>query len=216
MALRRGRAAGNIRKFKLIFFIPNSRYHYQQDVKMNSGAPIERVNYFHGQILSSADFQAEQEYCLAKFRRHNRYLHGWGVVCGLKVSNVSPFEIMVEPGVAIDCAGNEIHVGAPVKMAIPQAARVQFVVLQYEETKTSPVPVVSAEAGTPEEEMAFSRIVEGYHLEILDHDPTARHGGKGPGTPGCGRLHPVCIARLRKGPRRWRVERRRRRRGWLR
>jgi hypothetical protein len=179
---------------------------------MNSETPLERVNFFHGQILSVSDFQAEQEYSLARFRRHNRYLHGWGTVCGLEVSSNGSSEILVQPGLAIDCGGNEIYVDAPVKIPIPQAARVQFVVLQYEETKTSLVPAISADADKRQEEMAFSRIVEGYHLEILDHDPTARHGGKGPGTPGCGHLHPVCIARLRKGPKRWRVERRGRRR----
>jgi hypothetical protein len=184
--------------------------------KMSSENPLERVNYFHGQILTADDFQAEQEYCLARFRRHNRYLHGWGTVCGLEVSVVDLSEIIVQPGLAIDCAGNEIYVDAPVKMAIPQAGKVQFVVLQYEETQSAPVPVVSAEAGTPKEEKAFSRSVEGFHLAFHDHDPTARHGCKRPGTPGCGRLHPVCIARLRRGPKRWRVERRGHRRGRLR
>jgi hypothetical protein len=118
--------------------------------KMSSENPLERVNYFHGQILTADDFQAEQEYCLARFRRHNRYLHGWGTVCGLEVSVVDLSEIIVQPGLAIDCAGNEIYVDAPVKMVIPQAGRVQFVVLQYEETQSAPAPVVSAGAGTPE------------------------------------------------------------------
>jgi hypothetical protein len=183
---------------------------------MSSENPFERVNYFHGQILTADDFQTEQEYCLAKFRRHNRYMHGWGVVCGLEVSSIGSSEVLVQPGLAIDCAGNEIYVDAPVKMAIPQAGKVQFVVLQYEETQSAAVPVVSADMNTPEEEMAYSRIVEGFHLAFHDHDPTARHGCKRPGTPGCGRLHPVCIARLRRGPKRWRIEPRGRRRGRLR
>jgi hypothetical protein len=186
---------------------------YSRKVIMSSENPLQRVNYFYGQLLSANDFQSEQDYWLSKERRHNRFLHGWGTVCGLEVSTNGLSEVVVQPGLAIDCAGNEIYVDAPVKMTIPQAGRVQFVVLQYQEAKAFPVPAISAETDTPEEEMAFSRIVEGFQLNIFDHDPTTRHGCKRPGMPGCGGLHPICIARLRKGPKRWRIEQRGRPRG---
>ncbi|HWO25309.1 MAG TPA: hypothetical protein VNO30_41500 [Kofleriaceae bacterium] len=45
----------------------------------------DRVNYFYGQLLGVRELQAEQRYFLDKHRLHNRYLHGYGVVCGLEV-----------------------------------------------------------------------------------------------------------------------------------
>ena len=46
---------------------------------------LERVRYFSRQALTAEDMTADQEYFRAKLRRHNRYLHGWGVVCGMIV-----------------------------------------------------------------------------------------------------------------------------------
>ena len=47
---------------------------------MDADTALERVKYFQGQMLSVSDLEAEQEYFLARLRRHNRHLHGWGVV----------------------------------------------------------------------------------------------------------------------------------------
>ena len=46
---------------------------------------FKRLNYFYGQMLGVADFQTEQNYFREKLKLHNRCLHGYGVVCGLKV-----------------------------------------------------------------------------------------------------------------------------------
>jgi len=51
---------------------------------------FERVKYFFGQLLGVREFQSEQSYFLEKHRLHNRYLHGYGVVCGLEVKRVPP------------------------------------------------------------------------------------------------------------------------------
>ncbi|MHC4308360.1 MAG: DUF6519 domain-containing protein [Planctomycetota bacterium] len=41
---------------------------------------------------------------------HNKHLHGWGVVCGLKVKCHSDREnVEVEPGYALDCNGHRLH-----------------------------------------------------------------------------------------------------------
>ena len=178
---------------------------------MDSDTALERVNYFPGQVLSVSDLRAEQEYFLARLRRHNRHLHGWGVVSGLTVTVDNSSEIVIEPGIAIDCAGNEIHVCAQLRLKILQNLAVYFVVLQYAETGSSPTPNVSG-AHTDGEELVFARIREGFHVDIVDRDPTSGHRGKGTGTPGCGRLHQLCIARLKKGLHGWKIEQRGRRR----
>ncbi len=46
---------------------------------------FKRLNYFYGQMLGVADFQTEQNYFREKLKLHNRCLHGYGVICGLKV-----------------------------------------------------------------------------------------------------------------------------------
>src|SRR5690348_15337026 len=73
----------------------------------------ERPRYFAGQLLSDKELTSEQAYTLLKNRLHNRYLHGWGVVCGLQVacSDCAGF-ISLKPGYAIDPCGNDIIVCA--------------------------------------------------------------------------------------------------------
>ena len=51
-----------------------------------SGSGEKRVRYFTGQLLSASDLQTEQQYFRDKLRRHNRFLHGPGVVAGLELS----------------------------------------------------------------------------------------------------------------------------------
>lgn len=72
---------------------------------------IERTRYFAGQLLGEADLTQEQLYFREKARRHNRMLHGWGIVCGLGVrSSPAGHALTVEPGYALDPNGDEIVV----------------------------------------------------------------------------------------------------------
>src|SRR5258708_11895673 len=66
---------------------------------------LERVNYFPRQIMTVEDMITEAEYFREKLRRHNRYLHGWGVVCGLDVAaaptSTAPATVSISGGYAI-------------------------------------------------------------------------------------------------------------------
>jgi hypothetical protein len=74
-------------------------------------ACLERTRFFSGQLLSEADLNNEQSYWLAKSRLHNRYLVGWGVVCGLQVvCSECDGWVTVKSGYAIDPCGNDIIV----------------------------------------------------------------------------------------------------------
>src|SRR3981189_3642305 len=79
---------------------------------------MDRLRFFDGQLLTAKDFQAEQDYQIAKRRLHNRMLHGVGVVNGLAVSvdDGTGTVVLVSPGFALDCNGNEILVEGPVRM----------------------------------------------------------------------------------------------------
>jgi hypothetical protein len=74
----------------------------------------ERVRYFSGQLITADDMRAEQEYFRQKLRQHNRYLHGWGVVCGCEVTPSQnkdhPWQARVSPGYLITPQGDEIRI----------------------------------------------------------------------------------------------------------
>lgn len=164
---------------------------------MNIVKNLERVRYFTGQLLSSEDFQEEQSYLLDRLRRHNRYLHGWGVVFGLEVSISNTNVVVVTPGLAIDCAGNEITVEDCLRIAISPSEVTIHVAIRYREIPVRPVPTFH---GTE-----FSRIREGAEVVLLENNPSANHQGFGPGTPGCGQAHPLCLARLKWHQSKWQL-----------
>src|SRR5438105_14515335 len=49
---------------------------------------LEHPRYYAGQVITASDLVLEHDYLHDKFRRHNRMLHGWGVVCGAKLQCV--------------------------------------------------------------------------------------------------------------------------------
>jgi hypothetical protein len=72
---------------------------------------LDRTRFFSGQLLTEADLNNEQSYWLAKSRLHNRFLHGWGVVCGMQVvCSECDGWVTIKPGYAIDPCGNDIIV----------------------------------------------------------------------------------------------------------
>jgi hypothetical protein len=83
---------------------------------------FDRLNYFYGQMLGVSDFCAEQSFFREKAKLHNRCLHGYGTVCGLRVL-APPAEpacpgqaekpiVHLEPGLALDAEGHELIVRA--------------------------------------------------------------------------------------------------------
>lgn len=72
---------------------------------------LDRTRFFAGQLLTEADLNNEQSYLLAKNRLHNRYLHGWGVVCGMQVvCGDCDGWVTIKTGYALDPCGNDIIV----------------------------------------------------------------------------------------------------------
>jgi hypothetical protein len=74
------------------------------------GQSFVRPRFFAGQLLTEDDLQTLVEYTTAKSRLHNRFLFGQGVVCGLEVAchPCGAGRVIVRPGYAIDCCGNDI------------------------------------------------------------------------------------------------------------
>jgi hypothetical protein len=165
--------------------------------------PLKRPRFFAGQLLSATDLEAEQEYFLQKQRRHNRGLHGYGVVSGLDVSSKNDV-LIVSEGMALDAFGNEVVVPNCLQIPIKRRGRVAYLVVRYHENETDPVPVQIDSNGGVE----FSRIEEGFEIAIT---PTP---GPNPGatkTAGNQTEPGVVLARLVMRRGRWQVDRKFRR-----
>ena len=84
--------------------------------------PFQRPVFAPGQVLTDIDLSADQDYAVAKNKLHNRYLHGWGIVCGLEVvCNDCDGYVTIHPGYAIDRCGNDIVVAADQSFNVIQA-----------------------------------------------------------------------------------------------
>jgi hypothetical protein len=70
---------------------------------------LERTRFFPRQIVTPDDLTQDQIYFREKAKRHNRMLHGWGVVCGACVRRgTKPCEVIIEPGYILGPFGDEI------------------------------------------------------------------------------------------------------------
>ena len=88
---------------------------------------LERTRYFaRQQLVGPEDLTQDQRYFREKHRRHNRMLHGWGVVCGVDVQPAGdaqgeaiPYTVCVGAGYVLGPYGDEILVdnGTPVRRA---------------------------------------------------------------------------------------------------
>jgi hypothetical protein len=78
---------------------------------------IERPRYYARELVTPTELNLEASYFLDRLRRHNRLLHGWGVICGALVCRVAdkdgngqPWKVKIMPGALIDQYGNQIEI----------------------------------------------------------------------------------------------------------
>jgi hypothetical protein len=157
---------------------------------------LERVNYFPRQLLTADDMRAEQDYFRQKLRRHNRFLHGYGVACGLWVEPAplpaAPWRVAIGEGYALGPYGDEIFVGERVYMNLaecgpgaatdpcepaelhgrPAGARSQiFLAIRYDDCLARPVRAPGAGCGCDEMACEYSRVRDSFEIHCLDHRP---------------------------------------------
>jgi hypothetical protein len=114
----------------------------------------ERNLYFTGKPMTARDFIDEQRYFLTRHWLHNRLLHGWGIICGLRVRchwnpDCRDRWVIVEPGIALDCCGRELILPrrTPIRLAEDEDDPPQndlLIYLQYAEEPTECTPVLYA------------------------------------------------------------------------
>jgi hypothetical protein len=130
----------------------------------------KRNRYFTGKVLGARDLQDEQTYFLEKEILHARYLHGYGVVCGLRVRPTEPpqrWRLVVEPGLALDPCGREIVVPQAVEYGfgrLEQRGPI-YLVIEYCEVEADPMPVPGPPEG-PQDSIEASRVEETFRLDI--------------------------------------------------
>ena len=145
---------------------------------------FERNNYYYGKLMTVRDFFAEQCYFNEKRWLINRMVLGWGVVCGLDVRQKedSPGEIVVTPGLAIDCCGREILVCNEQEVKLlpgpsecneekedETGEKKYFICIDYRECRTEPVQLPPV-ACDQKEKGEFNRIRDSYVIRVKRPD----------------------------------------------
>ena len=168
---------------------------------------LERVKYFPRQLLTADDMTADQDYFRAKQRRHNRYLHGWGVVCGLQVTVApgpnKPWQVQIGSGYALGPFGDEIYVPTPILLDLAQCGPGAstdpcdpgtllqsgtsrsngsiFIAIRYEECYSRPVRVMPGGCGCQDIACETSRINDSFEIDcIAELPPSHQPGPAGP------------------------------------
>jgi hypothetical protein len=161
---------------------------------------LKRPRFFHGKLITSDDLELEQQYVLEKFKRHNRSLHGFGIVSGLKVA-VSSGQLVVAPGLALDCEGNELVIEAAQSIVLPpvSAARVAYLNVRFIENDADRIPTAGCEEP--------STITESVELSFAPENLNRGHRHLRARWLACGQPHALTIAKLRPGANGWRVDR---------
>ena len=163
---------------------------------------IERPRFFPRQLVTPDDLTLGQDYLRNKIRRINRYLHGWGVVCGTRVdASTRPWKVIVRPGYILGPFGDEIVVErdvcfdlrarclavsagdacdeivdplCPDRTIEPRRADTPYyVAVRYKEIAARPVRVQPAGCGCDDTGCEYSRWRDGYEICVLDACPAS-------------------------------------------
>ena len=160
-----------------------------------SNPVLEFVNYFPNMLLTADEMRAADEYFRVKLRRHNRMLHGWGVVCGGEVIALkTKWQVKVGKTYVITPAGDEICIPEDITFDLasdsPKAydpcprptpcspagavkaaeGKTIYLAVCYSECNTRPVRIHPAGCGCGCDDSAceYSRVRESYELVCLD------------------------------------------------
>ncbi len=162
---------------------------------------LKRPRFITGKLVTAEDLSLEQHYFLEKLKRHNRSLHGFGIVSGLQVTTDSG-QIAVDAGMALDCQGNEVVVGMTQLLSSPASSddwRTAYVNLRYAEDSREPV----ATQGVAQDSM----IKESFEIVVDRENLNRSHRHLRARWLACGELHGLTIAKLKHSSQGWRVDR---------
>jgi len=137
--------------------------------------PFQRNRYYVGKLLTSADFQAEQDYYNNRDRFMNSMMYGSGIVCGLSVVSLDDLSILVESGMAIDGMGREIVLDTSTVKKLSAIEGFDDLTgdeaslcIRFSESEVHSVYAVNRDKADKEYE--YSRISEGCQLFLMDKE----------------------------------------------
>lgn len=190
-------------------------------------SPGERSRFVSGELLTPEDFEREQQYVREKLRRHNRTLHGFGIVTGLRVKTDSG-QIVVEPGLALDCEGNEILIETPQNISLTLLASSSDELSLDASSSGALSKALPSSASSPDvSQKALSSsesppvdwhtaylnvrfvedITESFVLEFARKNCNRGHRHLRARWLACGQPHALTIAKLRRRSHGWTVDR---------
>lgn len=189
------------------------------------GEPLERVRYFPRQLLTADDMRAEQDYFREKARRHNRYLHGWGVVCGCTVEAVKEARtptVRVCPGYAVGPQGDEICIDQCVDVDLKTGPQEQpcsvrwpcpplgdvpetrggratvYIAVRFAECHSRPVRVHPAGCGCDETGCEYSRVRDSFEIKVLWNLPESHVRARKDDAEWCSTVHKTPAELLKR------------------
>lgn len=135
--------------------------------------PFERNRYYPGKMLTSADFQAEQNYHINKGRFLNNLMYGRGIICGMGVFSLDDQSVLIESGAAIDGSGRNVIIdsSAVKKLSAIEGfdsltGDVARLKVRFREQDVH--SVYSVNHKEDDKEYEYNRISEGYELFLQD------------------------------------------------
>ncbi|MBO6147211.1 MAG: hypothetical protein J6O70_06510 [Lachnospiraceae bacterium] len=135
--------------------------------------PFERNRYYPGKMLTSADFQAEQNYHINKGRFLNNLMYGRGIICGMGVFSLDDQSVLIESGAAIDGSGRNVIIdsSAVKKLSAIEGfdsltGDVARLKVRFREQDVH--SVYSVNHKEDDREYEYNRIAEGYELFLQD------------------------------------------------
>jgi hypothetical protein len=155
----------------------------------------QRPRYYARQVVTADDLNLEQLYFREKLRRHNRFLHGFGVVCGAQViAATDPYMVTVKCGYLISPYGDEIMIPHDIPFDVrtqcamppdppdgsdpwcqepkqPPPAGDTFIAVRYKEKKDRLVRAPAGGCSCEVDGCEFTRWTDGYEICVIDHCP---------------------------------------------
>lgn len=155
------------------------------------------LNYHFGMLLGVEDFRAEQGFHVGRMRRHQRLLHGMGVVAGFPVAfDQAILDLKVGPGYGVDALGRDLLLDteqcinlakwwqkhqddeAFEDITTPDDVHLDLDVMAcYTTCLSRPVPAIAEPCADHASDIAYSRVCETVKLSLV------RAGGSNPGAP---------------------------------
>lgn len=162
---------------------------------------MERPRYYPRKMVTAEDLTLEQDYFRNRLRRHNRMMHGYGVVCGATVrAAAEPWKVIISRGYLLDPYGNEISIDREVCFDVRtrcqkttgaqpcpppkdpwcsdpveplEENKAVVIAVRYVESPRRPVKVSPAGCGCDSSSCEYSRWQDGYEICVLDECPAS-------------------------------------------